>query len=230
MNALLSQPLHVTIFRGLSLALISLRHSVALRVVATSPIRRIRPGRTTAGDKAAPTSEPAGSRAFKPKASQRALATLAWSAGPIAPPAVTVLVNGVITRPDPPSDFEALRIVQLPSAACNAFNFVNDWSSPVNAPLDATSSLTASTKGSAKKVGRCVFAWITEPVRLYSPRLELIMRHLQLDRGAGFRRQNNEQELRRPTPKCLSFKRFLEIRSGDHPNWNIEPAVRLINS
>ena len=56
------------------------------------------------------------------------------------------------------------------------------------------------------------------------------MRHLQLNRGAGFRRRNNEQELRRPTLKCLSFKRFLEIRSKHHPNWITEPAVRLINS
>jgi len=37
----------------------------------------------------------------------------------------------------------------LSSAACNAFDFVNDWSSPVNVAFDVTSSLAASTKGSA---------------------------------------------------------------------------------
>jgi len=56
------------------------------------------------------------------------------------------------------------------------------------------------------------------------------MRYLQLNRGAGFGQRNNEQELRRPTLKCLAFKRFLEIALGDHPNCNTEPAVRLINS
>ena len=43
----------------------------------------------------------------------------------------------------------ASRAWMLSSAACNAFNFVNDWSSPVNVAFDVTSSLTASTKGSA---------------------------------------------------------------------------------
>jgi len=89
-----------------------------------------------------------------------------YGSGPLRAPVwrrlvKTLLISAFACWSSGPMLSPASRAWRSSSAAGNACNFVNDWTSP------------------EKKVGECLFAWITEPAGPYSWQLKLIMRHLQ---------------------------------------------------